>query len=253
MKTGLVLSGGAARGIAHLGVLKALDELGIKIGMISGSSAGAITGALYASGMKPEEIFSLFTSGKFYFWSHSPLPKPLSMKAARVERMLEKQFSDLTFEQLKIPLYIATTDIENAEVVWFSSGSLVQPLLATSSMPVMSAPIRHNGNLLMDGGILNNLPVEPLVGSCDRIIGVNVNPGGFMNEKLALELTLDRCMALLLNASIQSQVKKVDIYIQPPGLINYGIFDLRFAAEIFEEGYSYTMSMKGKLTTGLGV
>src|SRR5688572_12108811 len=130
-KTGLVLSGGAARGIAHMGVLKALDEIGVKISMISGASAGAIVGALYTSGMKPDEMFKLFTSGKFYFWSHTPLPKPLSMKAASIEKMLRKQFKTLTFEQLAIPLYIATTDLLKGQVVWFSTGTLIQPLIAT--------------------------------------------------------------------------------------------------------------------------
>src|SRR5215831_15320961 len=124
MKIGITLSGGGARGIAHIGVLKALEELGVKISIISGTSAGSIVGSLYSYGYKPEEIFSIIQKVSVFksvkpAWTWTGL---LSLDG--LGAVLTKHMPENNFEALKLPLTIAATDIKKGETVYFTSGEL---------------------------------------------------------------------------------------------------------------------------------
>src|ERR1700754_1937451 len=158
MKIGLALSGGGARGIAHIGVIKALEELNIKPDVISGTSAGSIVGVLYASGMRPNEIFdvvshlSIFKSVKIA-WAWSGL-----LKMEGLQALLTKHIPDNTFESLKIPLTVAATEIRLGEIRYFSSGELGPAVIASCSIPGIFDPVHFDGHLYVDGGLLDNLP-----------------------------------------------------------------------------------------------
>src|SRR5688572_8579440 len=135
MKIGLALSGGGARGIAHIGVIKAMEELGVKPDVISGTSAGSIVAVLYANGMKPDEIFevvnhlSIFRSVKMA-WAWSGL-----LKMEGLHALLTKHIPDNTFESLKIPLTVAATEIRLGEIRYFSSGELAPAVTSSCSIP----------------------------------------------------------------------------------------------------------------------
>src|SRR6187401_3388039 len=175
-KIGIALSGGGARGFAHLGVLKALEEMGITISEISGTSAGAIAGAFYCYGYKPDQILEIVTSTGFLksvrpAWSWIGL---LSMDGFKA--VMHKYLPEDSFEKLKIPLTVATTEIRLGKVTYFDSGELISRVIASSSIPALFDPKVLDGHVFVDGGIIDNLPARPLVGKTDFIIGSHCNP-----------------------------------------------------------------------------
>ena len=175
LKIGIALSGGGVRGVAHLGVLKALNENGIFPNRFSGSSAGAIAGALYCSGHSPEEILEIIVKTNYFKFLKPAISWTGILKMDLIPELFVKYLKENSFESLKIPLTIAATDLRRAKVVYFSQGELIKPLMASSCIPGMFDPILIDGHHYIDGGVLNNLPVEPLDGVCDVVIGVNCN------------------------------------------------------------------------------
>jgi len=175
MKLGIVLSGGGARGISHLGVLKALEEYKVKFDCISGASVGALIGAFYSQGYSPEEILNDILTSRFYrsvrpAWRWTGL---LSMEGLR--DFLLKYLPHNEFESLKIPLVVAATDISHGKTAYFSSGELIPRLLASCCVPAVFSPVQLNGALYVDGGIMDNLPAKPIRQECDFLIGVHCN------------------------------------------------------------------------------
>lgn len=243
-KVGLVLSGGGARGVVHLGVLKALQELGIQIDMMAGSSAGAIVGAFHAAGYAPEEILDIM--------KHAGLLSPLSfsltghalLSMSRFRRLYLKHMPHNSFGKLQIPLTIATTDICKGKIIYLSEGELAPAIMASGCIPVVFEPIEYQGHTLYDGGILNNLPVEPLRGHCDFIIGVYVNSIDCSVDKVSPLELIDRAFHLAMYKSMHAKLKTCDIGIEPPAMSRYSVFDTKHLDEIFQTGYDYTMKMK---------
>jgi NTE family protein len=245
-KIGIVLSGGGARGIAHLGILKALAESGIRPDIISGTSAGGIVGAFYAAGYSPEEIlgiakhadlFSIFNL-KFY-------QGIFSMNA--FDKIYLKHIPHNSFEKLNIPLYVTATDILKGETVYFSSGELAPALMATSCVPIAFQPVAYQGTELLDGGILNNLPLEPLMGKCDAIIGVHVNSIDRSVNHVHTKDIIDRSFHLMLGASVRHKADQVDLFIEPPDMSRFGMFDIAAADDIFKAGYDHAVGIKDRI------
>lgn len=244
MKVGLVLSGGGARGVVHLGVLKALQELGVQIDRIAGSSAGAIVGAFHAAGYAPEETLDIM--------KHAGLLSPMSLSLTgqallsmtRFRKLYMRHMPHNSFEKLHIPLTIATTDICKGKVVYLSEGELTPAIMASGCIPVIFEPIEYKGHTLYDGGILNNLPVEPLRGHCDFIIGVYVNSIDCTVDKVNPIELIDRAFHLSMYKSMHAKLRTCDIGIEPPAMSRFGILDTKHLDEIFRTGYEYTMSMR---------
>jgi len=153
-KIGVVLSGGGVRGFAHLGLLKLMDELHIKPSAISGVSAGAIIGALYASGKTPEEIVALSKSNKYLGYSDFLWRKEGLFSMETMKRLLIENLPEDSFESLKIPLFVNATDFFHNKTIFFSTGKLIQPLIASASMPVVFEPVSIEKSRLVDGGLL---------------------------------------------------------------------------------------------------
>src|SRR6267143_948914 len=171
MKIGLALSGGGARGVAHIGVIKALEELGLTFSCISGTSAGSIVGALYAYGYKPGEMLEVIQHVSIFrsvrpAWTWTGLLTMDGMKD-----LLLKYMPENSFQQLKIPLTIAATEIRFGETHYFTEGELVPAIMASCTVPGVFPPLSLDGGLYVDGGILDNLPVRPLKAKCDFIVG----------------------------------------------------------------------------------
>jgi NTE family protein len=243
MKTGLVLSGGGARGFAHIGVVKALQEKNISWDLISGTSAGAMIGVFLADGFSPNEILEIFKEyellGIFNFFSL----KPGLLSLDKLKKLLETNLRSKTFEQLNMPFYVTATDYNSGKQKIFSSGDLVQPILAASSIPVLFPVVYIEGVPYVDGGISSNLPVEPLVGKVDKLIGVYVNPHyGYSEKEGSLEKT-DRTMHMMIRHNMEANSKKCDLYIEPPDLKKYGLFDSKKTDEIVFTGYEYAKSI----------
>lgn len=247
MKIGIALSGGGARGFAHLGVLKALEEIGIKPHMISGVSAGAIGGAFYCYGYSPEETLKILSENGILGMVSPAFSWKGLLKMDKAEKVYKKYLKENSFDSLKIPLIIEATDIINVETIRFNKGELISAIIASSSIPLMFAPIERENKMLVDGGLLNNLPAQCLKAHCNKIIAVNVNTI-FKNDKIdGLLKTIERNFDIIINNNIKESIAIADILLEPMYKKPYGIFDLNHAKEIFDMGYEYTIAKKEQI------
>ena len=248
MKIGIALSGGGSRGFAHLGALKALNELSIKPAMITGTSAGSLVGAFTAAGYSPDFIFDtiqslgIMSSLKFAFTRFG------LFKMEKVEEIILEYIPHNSFEKLKIPLVVCATDIEASEAVYFSKGELIKPIMASCSIPGIFEPIKFQNRVLVDGGIINNLPIEPLEGICDFIIGINVTPVGNNMPINSARDVLTKSMYIAIRNKSSEKLKRCDIGIEPPEIETFNGLSMAKAKEIYQLGYEHTLrAAEGKL------
>jgi NTE family protein len=237
---GLVLSGGGARGFAHLGLIQALNEAGIFPDIISGTSAGALAGVLYADGYTPKEILHLMNTGSRLDFMRPALPREGLLQIGGIIKILKSCLSAKTFEELKIPLYVTATDLNNGRAEYFSSGNLIDPVIASASIPVLFQPVMINDIYYVDGGVLDNLPVKPLENKCRYLIGSFVNPVGYMEKCSGLINIAERTFMLSMSKEIHEKAKKFDLFVAPPELRNFKILDPEKAEDLFELGYRAT-------------
>ena len=237
---GFVLSGGGARGFAHLGFLQALNEIGIYPDIISGTSAGALAGVLIADGYSPREILKMLNSGSRLDFMRPALPREGLLQISGIIKILQASLRAKKFEDLKIPLYVAATDINNGIAVYFSEGELLDKVIASMSIPVLFQPVVINKIQYLDGGIVDNFPVTPLEHSCKKLIGSFVNPIGYVSKLSGLINIAERTFMLNMTKEITEKARKFDLLVAPPELRNYGILDPEKANELFALGYKAT-------------
>ena len=176
-KVGLALGGGAVLGAAHIGVLKALEEREIPLHCISGTSIGALVGALYAFDVPVEKIGEIAKSMRFMDISSLSLSRFGILSNEPVAEVLKKHIGkDANIEDARLPLAVVATDIGNGERVVFRSGRLSQAVMASTCVPGVFAPVEWDGRLLVDGGLVENVPVSPLkaMGAVTRV-GLDLN------------------------------------------------------------------------------
>ena len=239
MKLGLALSGGGARGVAHLGAIQALLDRGIKPQIISGVSSGAVVGALYAGGMQPREILELLVKTRIFRYIRPSWSRVGFFNMERLVAIYKLYLPVKTFEELKLSLIISAVDLKEGKSVYFSQGELINPILASTCVPVIFAPLEYNDGILVDGGILNNLPVEPLIAHCDFIIGVHVNPPHKDFKVKSFKNMLERTFHLAVQNNVRERIKYCDLFIEPPQLKNYGLFEISKAEEIYKVGFEH--------------
>lgn len=239
-KTGIVLSGGAVRGFAHLGVLKALLENEIEPEVISGVSAGSIVGAFYADGYAPDEILEIFEQKKF-FELVSVIFKNIGLLDIKgLKKLLKNNLRAKTFDQLKKPLFVTATNLHTGSAQYFNEGNIVERVLASSSIPVLFKPQKINGEVYVDGGLVNNLPLKPIQEKCKKVIGVNVNPLEQNPELDGIRNIAIRSFHISIANSVHHKKDLFDIYIEPEELKNFGYFNVNQSRELFEIGYKAT-------------
>lgn len=242
MITGLVLSGGGARGIAHLGVLKALLEKGVVFNRLSGTSAGSIVAALFAYGYAPDKIFEILKTLSVFkslrpAWTWTGL-----LRMEGLQELLHSHIPENSFGALQMPLTVAATEIRRGHIHYFNEGELVPAIIASCSIPAVFNPVSLNGGLYVDGGIFDNLPVRPIRDQCDWIIGSHCNPISSNFDAKSMKVVIERCMLMTISANTQVSRKMCDVFIEPPHLDRFGSFDIGKAQEIFEIGYQFTRS-----------
>lgn len=238
-KVGIALSGGGAKGIAHLGVLKALEDRNIRIDMISGVSAGSIMGALYADGNTPEEICDYFKLCNFRSVASLARTKNgglITMKKFR--DFIEKMLKAKTFEELKYPFIVNATEIKEGHNVYFESGPLLDCIIASSSVPVFFEPVKIGTHTYVDGGFFCNLPAKILRSKgCNLVIGVHVNPITYVDKFDGVLDVSERVFHLAVNGNTIEEKKYCDIVIETEDAKSFGMFDSSKADEIFDIGY----------------
>jgi NTE family protein len=238
---GLVLSGGGTRGFAHLGVLKALEENGLKPDVISAVSAGSIAAALYADGKSPDEILELLTSRKVMQYIDFALPTTGFIKMTGLEKTIINILRAKNIEDLSIPLKVFAVNMNNGIYTCFDSGPLAPVIKASCSIPILFPPVEINGSLYTDGGLHNNFPVEILVGQCKRIIGVNVNPLRNIKKLNNIKQVVERVFQLNIRGHTIERKKLCDLFIEPEGLGAFGMLNIASGPEAFRMGYEATI------------
>ena len=241
MKIGLALSGGGARGVAHVGILKALEEMGVVISYLSGTSAGSIVGALYSYGYKPDEIFDIVKEVSVFrsvrpAWAWTGLLNMDGLKELLINSMPENNF-----DALKIPLRIAATDIKKGVVHYFKEGELIPALVSSCSIPAIFNPVSYNGSLYVDGGICENLPSKIIRDDCTLLIGSHCNPISNNFDAKNWKLVIERSLLMAINGNTRQSKTFCDIVIEPDELDKFSSFEIAKAKEIFDIGYEYTI------------
>ncbi len=181
-KVALVLGSGGARGYAHIGVIEELEARGYEIGCIAGCSMGAVIGGIYAAGKLPE--YREWTESLDYLDVLRLLDVSFRLGAIRGERVFGKIHEivgEIEIEQLAIPYTAVATDLTNQQEIWFQEGCLHKAMRASAAIPSLFTPVTQGSRMLVDGGLLNPLPIVPVVSShCDLIVAVNLNA---LNQK----------------------------------------------------------------------
>lgn len=241
---GLVLSGGGIRGFAHIGILQALEERGIKPDIIAGASAGAIVGAFYADGKSPSQIRELLKDKNFFNYSRLQLPQNGLLKLTGLKRQLQEDLEVDNLEELKVPLFVSVTNISQAKVEYLNKGSIADVILASASIPILFSPVKIDGQFYADGGLYDNLPVKPLQGLCRRIIAVNVTP---LSQEVKLKNMIQvssRIVELTLNANMEASKAAADFLLEPPSVEEFNILDIKNRDKIYQLGYDYAKKLK---------
>ncbi len=243
MKTGLVLSGGGARGISHIGAIKALLEQGFTFDIISGTSAGAFIGALHAYGYSPDEILEIFVKTKFLRSIRFGFSTGGMFNIENADKILLKYIPENRFESLKIPLTVTATDIGAGEEICFRTGELTKPILASCCLPGIFKPIRFQDRELVDGAIFNNLPVAAIENEVDYIIGIHCNPLAQVKSASHVHQITYRSFRLAMRGKAKASLDRCDMLIEAPELCGYNTFDFRKTKALFDIGYRYTKEL----------
>jgi len=279
-KVGLVLSGGGAKGFAHIGVLKVLEEAGVKVDYIGGTSMGAVVGGLYAIGYNATQIDSIFQSTNFDELINDFIPRssknfyekrndelyalvlPFNKFSIGIPEALSKgmyNFNLLSritrnvrhirdFNQLPTPFLCIGSDIETGKQIVLDKGNLAEALLASSAFPSLFSPVEIDGKLIVDGGVTNNYPIDEV-----RKLGADVIIGVDVQDDLRDRTTLNDATKILVQITnlhsiekMKNNVLKTDIYIKPD-ITNYGVISFDKGKEIIQKGEEATFSVFEKI------
>ncbi len=285
-RVGLVLSGGAARGLAHIGVIKALEEQGVRIDAIAGTSMGAVIGGLYASGYSVAELEQValtmdwrevlsddpprtdvpfrrkqddrdfLIKQRLSFRDDGSLGLPLGViqgqnLALLLERLLVRSSDVRDFDRLPIPFRAVATDIANDEKVVFRSGHLPQVIRASMSIPAVFAPVELDGRLLVDGGMVDNIPVDVARDmGVDRVIVVDIGtPLKPRKELLTVVDVLNQSTTMMTRRNSEQQLATLrdsDVLVQP-NMTGFEVTDFGRSEELIEAGYQAAKVLQPRL------
>lgn len=238
-RLGVALSGGGARGFAHVGALKALEEAGMKPDVIAGVSAGAVAAVMYAAGVPLDEMLSLFTSTKFTDFARPSLIHGDGIfSLMRFKQFIEEATGIDRLENLRIPTYVGVTDLDHGEPAEFHEGPLGERVVASCSIPIVFSPVEIDGIHYVDGGVLRNLPAWIIREKCETLIGINVSPlRTFEYRKSFLDIGM-RTYNLMAKANQQQDMDICDHVIITPELIHYQVFNLKDIHKAYLSGYA---------------
>ena len=273
-KIGLSLGSGGARGLAHIILLEAFDELGIKPNVISGTSVGAIIGAVYASGKTAVEIKEAFInnilnkSGRFIdFLNKSRLFRAIDLvdlefrsggfiKGEKFLKLLSEEIGVKNFSDLQIPLKITATNFLTKKQSIFDEGKLLPALKASYSLPGLLAPVKINNNYFVDGGMVNPLPWDIIENDCDIIVAIDVLSNSKIKSLIEMPPAYDiffSSFQIMQHSIVNEKLKvsKPDILIQTD-IKEIRLLDFLKAESIFEQSEKYKSKLKRKLESLLG-
>lgn len=249
---GIAYGGGGAKGFSHLGVLMALQEVGIKPSVQAGVSAGSIAAVLYGAGLTPLEIRDCFMEAKslneFREWT---VPKNGIFKLNRFAKLLESWLPVKNLEELTIPTVICATNLDRGTQVGWCKGEIVPRVIASCSLPLIFKPVKINGYHYVDGGVLHNLPAWAIRDYCDFLIGSNCSPldRTYKYKNSIVDIAM-RTFQLGMKANIIQDMNICDMVVMPPGLGKSKTLDLTHLDENLQLGYQTTLEILKTVNIG---
>lgn len=231
--------------MAHLGLIKALKELGMHISMVSGTSVGAIIGAMYCNGRTIDEMLDFFRTTPLFKYNYVTWQKPGLLNTDRYYKGFHEGIGANRFEELEKPLFVMTTNLEKGELRVFEEGDLIPPVLASAALPPYFSPVRIKNELYADGGVMNNFPTEPLLDKVDFIFGSNVSMvRDVIRREVHSSLQLvQRTMDLMLYAMNKPKLQTCDLLFQPYALEQIGILEKKKIDQAFQIGYEHALEI----------
>ncbi len=257
MKTlGLALGSGGSRGVAHIGFLKALEEEGVRPDYICGCSMGSIVGAAYAAGLTPEQIWAAFEKLRILDIISPTRQRGGLFGTKKMRALLAKHIGDITFEELKIPFHCIAVDMCTQSLVEFSEGSLLDGVVASSSIPAVFHPFMKDGMRLIDGGILERVPVRQVKAmGADVVVGVDVL--GWTNCKADCPRVLGMLLESLdlmdnhrTRRLRRENADMINFWLEPDleDMSQYSLKQIKFA---YERGYALGVEYAPKIKKAL--
>lgn len=239
MNIGLVLSGGGVRGVAHVGAIKAMEEYGIVPTHIAGTSSGAVVGALYARGYSCDEMLGFFKDLPIFRMKRYAVRKPGFIDSEKFYPEFKRYFPLDDFDLLEKKLFVTATNILNGKLEVFHQGELIRPLLASASVPGVFSPMSIANSYYVDGGVLNNFPVDVIEEYCDKTIGIYVNPIENRTKESLKHYynVMERAFTIKTANESLPKFRDCDLIILPKQLNDIGMFSFKQIDRIFDIGY----------------
>lgn len=241
-KIGLVLGGGGTRGFAHLGAIKALNEIGIKPNVFSGTSAGAIVAALLAADKSPEEIMDFLKDIRLMDAAKITIPVVGFASLENLCNKLDTVLEGKNFEDLKYPLHVCVSNLNTGRVEYLDSGNVAKAVQASASIPILFTPVKINEFQYVDGGVLDNVPVLPLVDDCDMLIAIDISPVKPDSKITGMPEVITQILQMTVGMQ-QDKEEFCDILIRLDKLTEYNILDTSNNEKIFQIGYDHVKTM----------
>jgi NTE family protein len=260
-KIGLALGSGGVKGLAHIGVIKALEENNIPIDYIAGASIGALIGAYYAAFKNVEKMekIALSSNWRTTFYLLDPAWRGGLIKGTKIEKLIKSWLNHKKFTNLKVPLSVIATDLYTGNEINITRGDLIKAVRASLSVPPIFQPLAQNGMLLADGGLSNPLPDNIVKNmGADIVITVNLDSGKFTAHNIAkfknntITKISIRALNILRHHLAESGMKSTDVAIEPDvieiGLVGWNkFFDNRQVGQLIRAGEDATMAVMPKI------
>lgn len=248
-KLGLALSGGSVKGFAHLGVLKYLEEVGLKPEILAGTSAGALVGAFYACGYSIEEVFELLSRNGFMKMTTLTIRGGGLFSATNFHRHLKRNLRYKKLEDLPLPMRIVATDLDAGGQHVFTEGRLADIVLASCSVPILFTPVEIDGHTYVDGGIFRNFPVTIIREDCEQIIGVNLGPVSSEEVEHTITSIANRAWELVFRQNTVPDREACDYLLETMEVTRYSMFEVSAASTLMTIGYELAQRELAQLAT----
>lgn len=237
-RVGIALSGGTAKVITHIGVLRAFEDAGLRPVVLTGTSGGSLIGVLYAAGVSVEELTGLANDVNWRRLAKIRLPKLGFLSSGRIEEFMRELLGDTRLEDLDIPIHVVATNLLTGDKTVFSSGPVAPIVRASCSIPQIFSPVEIDGGLYSDGGVVEYLPVETLRElPCDIRVGVHLGAYlDFSQPPQHLVGLILRVLGVVAQRNARASAALADVVVRPD-LRGFGGFDLNRAEEMIDVGY----------------
>ena len=246
-KIGIAFGGGGARGFTHLGVIKALEEHGLKFDCISGTSVGSIVGAFLASGKSYKEMYEIAKEMKKKDIKTNVIPL-MPSKTDGIQQVIREGLGDINIEELPIPFTAVAVDLKSTKEVCISHGNLAQAVAGSCAVPGVFVPVEFNDLLLADGGLQNNIPADVLrLAGCDYVIAVDCNKSRVYGTDSAKVLDVLSCSIRILMKSNSIKGYIYSDLVIGPETKRFKSTKLDGFEEMIEEGYKEAIDMMPKI------